>query len=117
MQVLTHGSRTNGSEDIENQGVRPLSTLAALLLPSIVVKGPWREETPEETPSVPPRRKKASLKVKRRGRRKKKGGWQALAGLKWAQMKAVFEFAKLGSVWIQREFMTAAAILIMAAKL
>jgi hypothetical protein len=36
----------------------------------------------------------AALKVKRR-RRRKKGGWQARAGLKWAQVKEVFEFAKL----------------------
>jgi hypothetical protein len=90
MQVLTHGSRTNGSEDIENQWVRPPSILATLLPPSIVVKGPWRKETP----SGPTGRERKAPKPKRRKRRKK-GGWQARAGLKWAQVKAVFEFAKL----------------------
>jgi hypothetical protein len=48
----------------------------------------------EETPSAPSRRKRAALKTKRR-RRRKKGGWPARAGLKWAQVKEVFEFAKL----------------------
>jgi hypothetical protein len=88
--VLTHGSRTDGSEGAENQRFRPLSTLGADLLHSIVVKGPWHEETP----GVPSRRKRAALKTKQR-RRRKKGGWPARAGLKWAQVKEVFEFAKL----------------------
>jgi hypothetical protein len=88
--VLTHGSRTDGSEDVETQRFRPLSNLGADLLHSIIVKGPWREETP----SAPSRRKRAALKTKRR-RRRKKGGWPARAGLKWAQVKEVFEFAKL----------------------
>jgi hypothetical protein len=90
MQVLTHGSRTDGSEGLENQRFRPLSKPGADVLHSIVVKGPWHEETP----SASPRRKRAALKVKRR-RRRKKGGWPAHAGLKWAQVKEVFEFAKL----------------------
>jgi excisionase family DNA binding protein len=70
MQVLTHGSRTDGSEGMENQRFRPLSNLGADLLHSIVVKGPWREETP----NAPSRRKRAVLKVKRRRRRKKGDG-------------------------------------------
>jgi hypothetical protein len=89
MQVLTHGSRTDGSEGSENQWLTTHPTPGDDALHSIVVKGPWREETP----NVSPRRRKAGLKGKRRGRRK--GGWQARAGLKWAQVKAVFEFAKL----------------------
>jgi hypothetical protein len=88
--VLTHGSRTDGSEGMENQRFRPLSNLGADLLHSIIVKGPWREETPNASS----RRKRAALKTKRR-RRRKKGGWSARAGLKWAQVKEVFEFAKL----------------------
>jgi hypothetical protein len=87
--VLTHGSRTDGSESVENQRFAPLSDLGAHLLHSIVVKGPW----PEETPRAPPRRKGAAPKP--RSRNRKKGGWRARAGLTWAQVKDVYEFAKL----------------------
>ena len=87
--MLTHGSRTDGSEAVEDQSFASLSNLGAALLHSIVVKGPW----PEETPRAPPRRKGAAPKTKRRKR--KKGGWRARAGLTWAQVKEVFEFAKL----------------------
>ena len=52
-------------------------------------RGPW----PEETPRAPPRRKGASPKTKRRKR--KKGGWRTRKGLTWAQVKEVYEFAKL----------------------
>ena len=44
-------------------------------------------------PPRPPRRKGVSPKTKRRKR--KKGGWRARKGLTWAQVKEVFEFAKL----------------------
>jgi hypothetical protein len=88
--VLTHGSRTDGSEGLENQWLTPHPTLDDDVLNSIVVKGPWREETL----NVPTRRRKSALKAKRR-RRHKRGGWQARAGLKWAQVKEVFEFDKL----------------------
>jgi hypothetical protein len=88
--VLTHGSRTDGSEGRENQWLTPHPISGADVLHSIIVKKPWREETP----NAPSRRKKASLKVKRR-RGRKKGGWPSRAGLKWAQVKEVFELAKL----------------------
>jgi hypothetical protein len=88
--VLTHGSRTGGSEDVENQLFTSLSTLGVDLLHSIVVNAPRREETPSATS----RRIRAALKIKQR-RRRKKGGWPARAGLKWTQVKEVFEFAKL----------------------
>lgn len=88
--MLTHGSRTDGSEAVEDQSFASLSKLGAALLHSIVVKGPW----PEETPSATPRRKEAALKTKQR-RRRKKGGWRARKGLTWSQVKEVFEFAKL----------------------
>ena len=87
--MLTHGSRTDGSEAVEDQSFASLSNLGEALLHSIVVKGPW----PAETPRAPPRRKGASPKTKRRKR--KKGGWRARKGLTWAQVKEVFEFAKL----------------------
>jgi hypothetical protein len=89
MQVLTHGSRTTGSEDVGNQRSTPLSTLGADVLHSIVVKGLWHGETP----SAPARRKGAAPKTKRRNR--KKGGWRTRKGLTWAQVKEVYEFAKL----------------------
>jgi hypothetical protein len=79
--VLTHGSRTTGSEDVGNQRSTPLSTLGADV--------PWHEETP----SAPARRKRVAPKTKRRNR--KKGGWRTRKGLTWAQVKEVYEFAKL----------------------
>jgi hypothetical protein len=87
--VLTHGSRTIGAGDVEDQALTSLSNLGQALLHSIVAKGPW----PLATPGATPRRKKAAPKTKRRKR--KKGGWRARAGLTWAQVKDVYEFAKL----------------------
>jgi hypothetical protein len=87
--VLTHGSRTIGGEDVEDQTFASLSKLGATLLNSIVVKGPWPKETPRATPG----RKGAAPKL--RPRKRRRGGWRALAGLTWDQVKDVFEFAKL----------------------
>jgi hypothetical protein len=87
--VLTHGSRTIGGEDVEDQTFASLSNLGDALLHSIIVKGQW----PEETPRATPRHKGAAPKL--RPRKRRKGGWRALAGLTWGQVKDVFEFAKL----------------------
>jgi hypothetical protein len=87
--VLTHRSRTEQENDVEAQAFTSIASLANVLTHSIVVKGPW----PSETHRAPPRPKEAVPKTKRR--RRKKGGWRARAGLTWAQVKEVFEFAKL----------------------
>jgi hypothetical protein len=86
--VLTHRSRTDRENDVEAQDLTPIASLANDLLSSIVVKGPWPEET-----SRAPRRKGAAPKARKTKR--KKGGWRALKGLRWTQVKAVFECDKL----------------------
>jgi hypothetical protein len=79
---------------VEAQALTSIASLVNDVARSLIVRGPWHGETPR----APPRRKGASPKARpRKRKRRKKGGWRALAGLTWAQVKDVRECAKLAT--------------------